>query len=70
MPQYTFTSTESFVKGEVQAIADKENRSLSEMIDILLRRAVKERYRKIIKKNEQIHIQDKPHDKCQVNTGG
>ena len=69
MPQYTFTSTEPFIKGEVQAIADKENRSLSEMIDILLHRAVKERYRKIIKKNEQIHIQDNPPDQCQVNAG-
>jgi hypothetical protein len=46
MPQYTFTSTELFVRGEIQAIADKENRSLSEMIDILLRQAVKERLRK------------------------
>lgn len=55
MPQYTFTSTEPFVRGEIQAIADKENRSLSEMIDILLRQAVKERYRKRIAKNS---IQD------------
>lgn len=46
MPQYTFTSTESFIKGEVQAIADRENRSLSEMINILLQQAVKERLRK------------------------
>jgi len=60
MPQFTFTSTDAFIRGEVQAIADKENRSLSEMIDLLLRRAVKERYRKIIKKNEQIHIQNNP----------
>lgn len=60
MPQFTFTSTDAFIRGEVQAIADKNNRSLSEMIDILLRRAVKERYRKIIKKNEQIYIQNNP----------
>ncbi len=57
MPQYTFTSTDPFIKGEVQAIADKENRSLSEMIDILLRQAVKERYRKRIAKNS---LQDQP----------
>ena len=64
MPQFTFTSTDAFIRGEVQAIADKENRSLSEMIDLLLRRAVKERYRKIIKKNEQSHIQDKSTNPC------
>jgi len=64
MPQFTFTSTDAFIRGEVQAIADKESRSLSEMIDILLRRAVKERYRKIIKKNEQSHIQDNPTNPC------
>ncbi len=64
MPQFTFTSTDAFIRGEVQAIADKENRSLSEMIDILLRRAVKERYRKIIKKNEQSHIQDNSTNPC------
>lgn len=51
MPQYTFSSTEPFIKGEVQAIADKEKRSLSEMIDLLLRQAVKERYRKRINAN-------------------
>lgn len=56
MPQFTFSSTESFIKGEVQALADKEKRSLSEMIDILLRQAVKERYRKRIAK--AVHIQD------------
>ncbi len=60
MPQYTFTSTEPFVRGEIQAIADKENRSLSEMIDILLRQAVKERYRKRIAK--KVHIQDNSTD--------
>lgn len=51
MPQYTFTSTESFVKGEIQPIADREMRSLSEMINILLHQAVKERQRKRIGKN-------------------
>lgn len=50
MPQFTFTSTDAFVKGEIQSIADKERRSLSEMIDILLRQAVHERYRRRIKK--------------------
>jgi hypothetical protein len=53
MPQYTFTSTDLFIRGEVQAIADKEKRSLSEMIDILLRKAVHERYRKKKKVNEK-----------------
>lgn len=51
MPQFTFTSTDAFVRGEIQAIADKEKRSLSEMIDLLLRQAVHERYRRRIKKD-------------------
>jgi len=51
MPQFTFTSTDAFVRGEIQAIADKEKRSLSEMIDLLLRQAVNERYRRRIKKD-------------------
>jgi len=46
MPQYTFTSTANFVEGEIEAIRQKENRTRSEMIDILLRQAVKERLRK------------------------
>lgn len=46
MPQYTFTSTKLFIEGEVEAIRQKENRTRSEMIDILLRQAVKERLRK------------------------
>jgi len=57
MPQFTFTSTDAFVRGEIQAIADKESRSLSEMIDILLRQAVKERYRKRINANVKKDIQ-------------
>jgi hypothetical protein len=62
MPQFTFTSTNDFIRGEVQPIADKENRSLSEMIDILLRRAVKEKYRKGTKKNGQNNIQHNTAD--------
>lgn len=46
MPQYTFTSTKLFIEGEVEAIRQRENRTRSEMIDILLRQAVKERLRK------------------------
>lgn len=46
MPQYTFTSDKEFIETEVQAIADRENRSRSEMIDILLHRAAKEANRK------------------------
>jgi hypothetical protein len=46
MPQYTFTSTANFVEGEIEAIRQRENRTRSEMIDILLRQAVKERLRK------------------------
>lgn len=45
MPQYTFTSTKLFIEGDVESIRQKENRTRSEMIDILLRQAVKERIR-------------------------
>jgi len=56
MPQYTFTSTAEFIEGEIEALRQKENRTRSEMIDILLRRAVKEIYRK--KNGKKVHIQD------------
>ncbi len=46
MPQYTFTSTTDFIEREVEEIRIKEKRTRSEMIDILLRQAVKERNRK------------------------
>jgi len=46
MPQYTFTSDKEFIETTVQEIADRESRSLSKMIDILLHQAVKERNRK------------------------
>lgn len=46
MPQYTFTSEQQFIEVELQEICDREKRSRSEMIDILLRRAVKEIQRK------------------------
>ena len=61
MPQYTFTSTESFIS-EVKIMADREMRSFSEMIDILLRQAVKEKIRK--RNGKKLHIQDNPTDKC------
>lgn len=54
MPQYTFTSTELFIEGEVEAIRQKENRTRSEMIDILLHQAVKERNRKKNAKKVQV----------------
>jgi metal-responsive CopG/Arc/MetJ family transcriptional regulator len=53
MPQYTFTSTKLFIEGEIEAIRQKENRTRSEMIDILLRQAVKERLRR---KNAKVNI--------------
>ena len=65
MPQFTFTSTDAFVRGEIQAIADRETRSLSEMIDILLRQAVKERYRKRINANAKKDI----HSLRDTNSG-
>lgn len=62
MPQYTFTSTALFIEGEVEAIRQRENRTRSEMIDILLRQAVKERLRK--RNGKKLHIQDNSADKC------
>ena len=60
MPQYTFTSTKLFVEGEIEAIRQKENRTRSEMIDILLRQAVKERLRR--RNAKKVHIQDNTPD--------
>lgn len=60
MPQYTFTSTKLFVEGEIEAIRQRENRTRSEMIDILLRQAVKERLRK--RNGKKLHIQNNPAD--------
>jgi hypothetical protein len=65
MPQYTFTSTAEFIEGEIEYLCKKESRSRSEMIDILLRYAVKERYRK----RKKVHIQDNPANFRQVNAG-
>lgn len=62
MPQYTFTSTKLFVEGEIEAIRQKENRTRSEMIDILLRQAVKERLRQRSKNAKKLHIQDNSSD--------
>ena len=62
MPQYTFTSTALFIEGEVEAIRQRENRTRSEMIDILLRRAVKEINRK--RNGKKVHIPNNPTDKC------
>jgi predicted transcriptional regulator len=45
MKQYTFLSEEDFIK-EVDELAEKESRSRSVMIDLLLHQAVKERSRK------------------------
>ena len=60
MPQYTFTSTKLFVEGEIEAIRQKENRTRSEMIDILLRQAVKERLRR--RNAKKVHLQDNTTD--------
>lgn len=46
MPQYSFTSTKELVEDEIQKIADREGRSRSDMINILLQLAVKEKTRK------------------------
>lgn len=59
MPQYTFTSDKEFIETTVQEIADRESRSLSKMIDILLHQAVKERNRKK-KDAKNIQVSDQP----------
>jgi len=55
MKQYTFSSEPEFIEGEVDKIAKKENRSRSEIIDTLLRKAVKEKNRK---KTNRERVQD------------
>ncbi len=49
MPQYTFSSEEQLIR-QVDELAEKDNRSRSEMISILLQVAVKEKTRKRIAK--------------------
>jgi hypothetical protein len=46
MPQYTFTSDEDFIIKVIDELARKAKRTRSEMIDILLHYAVKEKLRK------------------------
>lgn len=54
MPQITFTCNEKdmLLISEIDELADKESRSRSGMIVILLQAAVKERNRKRTKKKE------------------
>lgn len=54
MPQITFTCNTKDLPliNEVDLLADKENRSRSGMIVILLQSAIKERNRKKVKKKE------------------
>ena len=58
MPQYCFTDNTITLIEQVDEIAKKEKRSRSEMIDILLRKAVHERYRKSKKNNTQHNTQN------------
>ena len=53
MKQYTFSSEPEFIETEVDGIAKRERRSRSEIIDLLLRQAVKERNRKKWPKKQQ-----------------
>ena len=64
MPQITFTCNQKDLEliTEVDELADKENRSRSGMIVLLLQAAVKERLRK--RNGKKLHIQDNSADKC------
>lgn len=64
MPQITFTCNQKDLEliTEVDELADKENRSRSGMIVLLLQAAVKERLRK--RNGKKLHLQDNPADKC------
>jgi len=64
MPQITFTcnTKDLGLITEVDELADKENRSRSGMIVLLLQAAVKERLRK--RNGKKLHIQDNSPDKC------
>lgn len=51
MPQVSATVTEELI-GELKKIADKEKRTISSTVEILLERAIKERNRKSKKQEE------------------
>jgi len=64
MPQITFTCNEKDLEliTAIDELADKDDRSRSGMIVLLLQQAVKERLRK--RNAKKLHIQDNPTDKC------
>lgn len=62
MPQVTFTCNEKDfgLILDIDQLADRDDRSRSAMIVLLLQSAVKERYRK--RKNAKVHSENKPTD--------
>lgn len=46
MPQYSFSTQNDVLIKEIDSLSSKESRSRSEMIELLLTQAVKERFRK------------------------
>ncbi len=63
MVQYTFSSEKEFMETEVFQLALRERRSKSEMIDILLHQAIKERNRK--RKNaKSTQVSDNTTNSC------
>jgi len=58
MPQYCFTSEEKIIS-EVDALAEKDGRSRSDMINILLGQALKERERQRMKNQSKKKQNDK-----------
>lgn len=64
MPQYSFSSEEDLI-AKVDEVAKRESRSRSEMINLLLQAAIKERERNRVKKQrakEELHTEDNPTD--------
>jgi metal-responsive CopG/Arc/MetJ family transcriptional regulator len=62
MPQITFTCNERDMEliSEIDELANKDDRSRSGMIVLLLQQAVKERNRK--RNAKKLHIQNQPTD--------
>lgn len=66
MPQFTFSSEENFIE-LIDSMAEKESRSRSEMIDILLRFGYKEKTRP--RSGKKSNIKNNAPNSCESNPG-
>lgn len=68
MPQYSFSSDEQTIR-KVDEIAEREKRSRSEMINLLLESAIKERERNRLKgkRAKEVHTDNNPENLGESN---